>query len=477
MNRSAIRIFLFALILLPSLSTTAQQPLNIDFSFQPFSNRQLHIRHYYGSQVRMQEVDSIMLDEEGRGSWRGDKKPGDGIYMAAIKGSRHFVVFIIEGNSRFRVEADSFSIHPIFISSPENSFYAAYQSVVKKIRQDAQSVFAQKLMKVGDSLELSDKMQVLNDSLQQFRKNTILNHPQSFIAKVLRASLDPELPPNAPSPEVDSIFAWRYTKQHFFDHLAFYEDFMVRTPFLEDKLDRFFDELVFQVADSVNKEMDWMLSYASVNETMQQFMLRYFIDRYSNDKEAWTDAVYLHLFENHLNGKTFSWLSSAYSQALAERATNIMATFKGETIPDISGNNHEGKNVSLHSIKAEHILLVVWDVSCPHCREQLPILHRKYLSEWKGKGIEIFAFSKESDNSEEIWKNFIRQNDLGEWNHVYYSKASAKARKDSGLTDYSKMLDVTALPTFYLLDNNKQIMGRKVSLAQVSQVLQLKAKP
>ena len=33
-------------------------------------------------------------------------------------------------------------------------------------------------------------------------------------------------------------------------------------------------------ADSVNKEMDWMLGYASINEDMQKFLLLKFVNRY-----------------------------------------------------------------------------------------------------------------------------------------------------------------------------------------------------
>ena len=61
--------------------------------------------------------------------------------------------------------------------------------------------------------------------------------------------------------KADSIAAYRYFKDHFWDGVNFWDDRFARTPsgLFEEKLDKYFNQLVVPHPDSVNKEIDWML--------------------------------------------------------------------------------------------------------------------------------------------------------------------------------------------------------------------------
>ena len=89
------------------------------------------------------------------------------------------------------------------------------------------------------------------------------------------------------------MYAYRYYKMHYWDGVNFYDERLARTPFFESRLDKYFEQLVYPSADSVNKEIDWMLGYASINEEMQKFLLLKFINRYYNQKYMWEDAGFV----------------------------------------------------------------------------------------------------------------------------------------------------------------------------------------
>jgi hypothetical protein len=71
---------------------------------------------------------------------------------------------------------------------------------------------------------------------------------------------------------------------------------MAYTTFFEEKLDKYFNQVVVPHPDSVIKELDWMLGTASINPEMTRFLLIKFVNRYLNQKYMWEDAVFLYLF-------------------------------------------------------------------------------------------------------------------------------------------------------------------------------------
>jgi hypothetical protein len=89
---------------------------------------------------------------------------------------------------------------------------------------------------------------------------------------------------------------------------------LARTPFFESRVDKYYEQLVYPAADSVIKEIDYMMGYASSNEEMEKFLLLKFVNRYLNQKYMWEDAVFVHLFEKYFSQKTYSWLTDKGKQ-------------------------------------------------------------------------------------------------------------------------------------------------------------------
>ena len=83
---------------------------------------------------------------------------------------------------------------------------------------------------------------------------------------------------------------------------------------------------------------------------------------------------------------------------------------------------------------------------------------------------------KETDGTKKDWLNFISDNKLQEWSHVYYSKEADKARTDNGIPGYSQLYDVQSFPTLYLLDKEKRIIAKKLTYQQLDEIVQLKKK-
>jgi len=57
------------------------------------------------------------------------------------------------------------------------------------------------------------------------------------------------------------------------------------------------------------------------------------------------------------------------------------------------------------------------------------------------------------------------------FHHVYYSKEADDARTSAGVPGYSQLYDVQSFPTLYLLDKDKRIIAKKLTLEQIDEIL------
>jgi thiol-disulfide isomerase/thioredoxin len=299
--------------------------------------------------------------------------------------------------------------------------------------------------------------------------------PNSFLTFLLHAMQEPEVPQHDPAAQKDSQFAYHYFKAHYWDGINFYDDRLVRTPFFEGRLDKYFENLVYPAADSVNKEIDWMLGYASINEEMQKFLLVKFVNRYLNQRYMWEDAVFVHLFEKYFSQSSYPWLTDKGKKLITDRAYNLMSNIMGNPAAEIELPDTAGKKTSLYGTEAPYVLLTIWDPTCSHCKEIVPKLDSLYHARWKAMGVKLFGVAKETEGTRQDWLAFIKKNNLYDWVQVYDSKKEEQDRVSANIPSYGQLYDVQSFPTLYLLDKDKRIIAKKLSYDQVDEILKIKA--
>src|SRR5690606_36659631 len=161
-----------------------------------------------------------------------------------------------------------------FQQSPDNVLFNQYQRYMQQKGKSLDS--AVQLRKNNPELaELKTFIEKTNEEIKTYRNNILSNEPNSMMAFLLTDMREPEVPPAAQHPggKYDSVFPSQYYKDHYRDGVYLFADRLTRTPFFENKLDRYFEQVVVQQPDSIIKAMYWMLGYASVNEEMQKFLL------------------------------------------------------------------------------------------------------------------------------------------------------------------------------------------------------------
>lgn len=63
---------------------------------------------------------------------------------------------------------------------------------------------------------------------------------------------------------------------------------------------------------------------------------------------------------------------------------------------------------------------------------------------------------------------------MKDWTNVYETEAQKKAIEDSGKPSYYQLYDVIQTPTLYLLDKDKKIIAKKLTLEQIDAIITAK---
>lgn len=470
----------FFLLLLCSGALWAQGGYEITVTLKPYKDQYIYLGHYFGKSYPI--IDSVKVDQQSRGVFKGKQPLQGGIYLIGFPNKSGFFEILVDKQQQFSVTADSATLPNgiTYTNSPDNELFARYQRMVseKGMRINSLREVLKTVPTRADSTRLIDSLNTLDVDLRNSRDRLIEEHSGTFLASLLQAMREPVLPTELQQPanREDSIKAFRYYRDHFWDGVNFWDGRLAYTTFFEEKLDRYFNQLVTPHPDSVNKEMDYMLGFASINPEMQRFLLLRFINRYYSQRYMWEDAVFVHLYEKYFSSKTYPWLSEQGKKTITDRAYSLMANILGTPATDIELPDSTGRTVSLYALQKQYTLVVFWDPTCGHCKETLPKIDSVYAARWKQDGVGIYAVAKETEGTRADWLRFIAEKKIGHWSHVYYSKEAEKNRVEKNVPGYSQLYDVQSFPTLYLLDKDKRIVAKKLSYEQMDEIIQLKKK-
>jgi hypothetical protein len=470
------QLLLIVISVLVTSVVSAQTGYQIDVQLKPFKNTQVYLGYYYGDVRAL--ADSTMLDANSKGSFKGMEPLPGGIYFVVSPGKQIMFELLIDKDQQFSVTADSTNLPASvkFSGSVENNTFQEYSSFTgttgQKINTLSQQLASSKTKK--DSAAISSQIKTYTSSLQKFRDSIIHKYPESFLTTLFKAMQDPEIPPVSQHPggKYDSNFVYHYYKEHYWDDMSYSDDRMVRTPFFEPKLDRYYQDLVSPHPDSLIKEIDHMLLYSRAAKEMYKYLMVHFVQKYINPQYMGQDAVFVHLFEKYINTGKAEFFTPQYKEFTAKRAYSLMANLIGQPAPQLDMLDSSGKAVPLYDVKAEFTVICFWDPTCSHCKETVPKVDSIYEAKWKNEGVAVYAVK--TDGTRDEWLKFISDHHLNGWKHVYPTPGKDEAEIKAGRPGYKQLYDVYQTPMLYLLDRDKRIIAKKLTYLQINEVINSK---
>lgn len=472
------RLFTLAILLISCMLVKAQQGYNIPITLKPYKNTYVYLGYYYGRMKAL--ADSVLLDGDSKGVFKGkDALPG-GIYFIVSPRKEILFEVLIDKQQQFSITADSATLpnNVVFTGSQDNNLFQLYTRFTNNIGSEINKTNEEfKAVKnAKDSTRLRTRLKQLTERMQLYRDSMIAKNPNTVLTALFMAMKEPVIPPAAKHPggKYDSVYAYRYYKSHYWDGVSFSDGRLVRTPFFEAKLEKYYKELVVPHPDSINLEVDHMLLYSRTNQEMFKFLLVHFVQKYVNPEYMGQDAVFVHLFEKYINTGQADFFTQQYKDFMFKRAYSLMANLIGQPAANLELVDTLDKPVPLYSIKSEFTVVCFWDPNCSHCKETVPKVDSILKAKWKNEGVVVYGVMV--DGGKDLWKKFINDNKLTGWVHAYQLPSQQKEEEAAGKPNYRQLYDVYQTPILYLLDKDKRIVAKKLTYLQLDEVIDLKLK-
>jgi len=468
-------ILFFALI---AFSAAFSQGYQITLKAPGYNNGITYLTYYMGSNFNI--ADSAAFNNKGVAIFKGSAKLPPGIYAVFFPDKRLRTEFLISKEQIITITADTSDLvnKTIVTGSKENILYVQYQkfaAVKGTLIQKERNAYLASVTK-EDSLLHERNYTAYNKQLNDYREGIIKNHPTSMMAALLNAMKDPVYPAKIPVTRQDTVNNYNEYKKHYWDGITFMDDRIIRTPFFIKKLERYYREVISPLPDSIIKDVDYKLLLARSAPEMYKFILNWITDEYINPKYMGQDAVFVHLFEKYHSKGLSKWLNEKQMEAISRRAYMLMANLIGEKAAELEMLDVNDNPSYLYNLSADYTIVSFWDPNCGHCKEELPRLDSIYQASWKKHNVKIYAVltPDSKENIKQEWLNFIRDHKLTEWTHVYKTKEMEAADMAAQKPSFRQLYDVTLTPTIYLLDKEKRIIGKKLTLLQINDLLEVK---
>ncbi len=417
-----------------------------------------HLAHFFGYNQYI-KVDSAKV-ENGELAFQGKDPLKGGIYLIVLSPSKYYD-FAINGQEQFmEIEGDTtdFVGTVKFKGSKENELLFGYRKFLQDKSKEAEAInMMAKLKNDPISQEMNrKKVEGIQKEVDTYMKNMVKNNEGSFAAKVIKANIEPEMPTELPKKangRPDSTYLFNYYKGHFFDNIDFADERLLRSPFLHSRMERYFKDLVYQTADSVNNDADRVLKLSKKNNEVYRFALWWVTNKYENNEIVGLDGVFIHLAEKYYL-KDADWLDSTQRAKFKERVDVLKPLQTGLVFPTLIVADSLGREYNPMQSKTKYTIVYFYDPDCGHCKESAPKLiefHNKNKEKATVYNVSVAYDTKKMNN-------FVHSYKTGQLLNLWDSKGRYYFRKN---------FDVYSTPTNYILDKDKKIIARRIPVEKL----------
>jgi thiol-disulfide isomerase/thioredoxin len=475
----------------------AQKGYDIKINFKGCKDTMVYLVKYTFDQ---QYISDTCKDvRNGMIRFKGTKDLDHGVYTLVSEGKSVYFDFFINESENFTITTDVADIVANLKSagSKENELFFSYIKYITAKNVD----FNKTREKVkGKSKEdsakfMSGKVRELNEDVKKFEADFMSKARGTFVYDVLnlKTEKEPVDVPKASNGRPDSIYQYYYYKNHYFDGINFKDERIIRTPFFDDRIKRYFESVILQHPDTVIQEIDKVLAKCDQGNLIYNLLLGYFTYKYEQSKIMGFDKVFVHVADKYIiSGKADKVYTEETVAKIKERVDimrNLLLEAKvselymidttygkqvrkmgfdtatsSKSITDLYYKNLEKLTPmfkTLYQVKAKYTILVFWAVDCGHCQTEIPKLHED-LKTLKGKiDFKVFAVQTKDDLFD-TWRKFLIEKKLTDFINVF---------DPIHLNNIKEKFDIYSTPVIYVLDKDKKIKAKRLGAEQVIDIL------
>jgi peroxiredoxin len=416
--------------------------------------------------------DTAVIDKNGVANFQGTKKLQRGMYLFVFPKKRDYFEFMIDDDQDFQIDFDTawstrdYYLKMIATGSAENASFIEYQK--------GKVAVIEKLMAIDEEIQrdsagpqaLLDSLNTLRDRYLNDKGNYdsayIIKNPGHLLSKFLIAMIGvpyPEILPVMADGKADSTFAFRWYKEHYWDHIDFADDGLLRMPvnIVKQRLDFFFEKIIVPDADSCIKEAEKIMDACKNTIEMEKYVIWYLTNRFESSNIMGMDRAFVRMaISTYCQGKSW-WVDSTTINKMCENAFRRAHTLIGETAPELELKDIKGNWVNTEKIRGQYVIFIFWDPTCGHCKEVMPKL-AKILADNKDKGWKVVALT--SGDKKKEWEEYYNSHpETQTFTHLIRGEVQSQKYADNLYSYY-----VIASPTIFVMDANRKIVANRVDV-------------
>jgi thiol-disulfide isomerase/thioredoxin len=306
------------------------------------------------------------------------------------------------------------------------------------------------------------RIETIDKEAKAYIKNFYSSNPDFLSAHFVKANNEPDYLQyvTAADGTIDSAKIYPTYKAHYFDNFTFSDPRLIYTPVFAQKVDFYFDKLVVPVVDSLEKDIDRVMTLASVNKVMETYMAWFLSLKYETSQVMGHDALFVYIVRKYLETGKVDWQYPEVKDNILKRVNTLEPLLLGKPAPNLILLDTMNVAHSLIATKAKYTLLFFWESTCGHCQQEMPKV-LKFYEEFHDKyNVEIFGVS--TDTSLVKWKAYIVKNKMSWINVNGHLSLSG---------NYHTLYDIRSTPIMYLLDENKKILTKLLLIDEISNVI------
>lgn len=484
------------LFLLAAATAVSAQEYNIKINLKGAKDTMVYLVKYTWDQQYIE--DTCKNVKNGLIVFKGKKNLDKGVYILVSEAKSVYFDLFINETQKFNITADVADIaNSLKSDSKENQdFFNYVKFITNKSRDFGKFQSQTKGMNAKDSLAfMTSKIEGLNAEVKSFETDFMAKAKGSFVYDVLNLKMEkePKEVPKASNNRPDSIYSYYYYRNHFFDGVDFKDERIIRTPFFDDRVKRYFDQVIFSNPDTIISEIDKMLGKCNEGNLVYNLLLGHFTYKYEQSKVMGFDKIFVHLADKYIiSGRAKKVYTDETVKSIKERVDimrNLLLDAKVsdlfvidtadgskvrkmgfdtastvKSITDLYVKNSDalsGMFKTLYNVKAKYTVLVFWAVDCGHCKTEIPKLNEELQKMQAEVDFKVFAVQTKDDMFND-WKKFIVKEKLNNFIHVY---------DPVHINDLKNRFDIYSTPVIYILDKDKRIKAKRIGSEQVPDLL------
>jgi hypothetical protein len=228
---------------------------------------------------------------------------------------------------------------------------------------------------------------------------------------------------------------------------------------LAKKVDRYFQQLVIVHPDSVIDEIDKVIAKARPSKEVVSWLVWHFVSEYQNPKYMGFDVVFIHLADEYFKKEDILRATPSVVESIVDRAEKMRPLTLGSPAPNLILIDTSGQYKSFNTLTNQYILLFFWDYDCNNCKRELQDL-KEFLAV-TNYDIGVFAVSVNADLDK--WRSSIVERDY-DWTNVNGTRSVTE--------DFHDLYDTHSTPAVFLLDKDRNIIAKQISVSQLNRFLE-----